>query len=360
MNRIEVEKDEPQEAQPAEPLSAAERQKKWLRRAGLIGLGAAGSLGLAIGAACYPLSGLLVRPRLKRLSQLKSPHLRHLLSRRKIDFEDITIPSFDGTRLHGWWMPSGVDAPTVVVLHGVKKNRTDVLRAALALRQAGLNVLIFDGRGHGNSEGRYVTYGFYERRDVETAIEWLVAEKKIDRNCVGLAGESMGAAIALQVAARNEWIRAVWADSPFASLRRVSEEFLRRVTHLPDAVLNPVIWTTMQFANYRGNFDVKAVDPLSLAAGIKCPVYLVHGTADQLIATAHSQNIFDALGGDKEMWFVEGARHARSVRHAKREYSERLVSFFTRKLKSNAPGATHQIEGNRDSSHSSVSPSGSM
>jgi fermentation-respiration switch protein FrsA (DUF1100 family) len=313
--------------------TTAVRQKKWLRLAGLLGLGAAGSLGLAIGAASYPLSGLLIRPRLKRLSQLKSPHLRHLIRRRKIDFEDITISSFDGTRLYGWWMATSADAPTIIVLHGVKKNRTDVLRAGLVLRQSGFNILIFDGRAHGSSEGRYVTYGFFERRDVETAIEWLVSEKKINRNRIGLAGESMGAAIALQVAAHNDWIRAVWADSPFASLRRVSEEFLRRVTHLPSAVLNPVVWTTLQVANYRGSFDVKAVDPLALAARIKCPVSLVHGTADQLIATLHSQNIFDALAGDKEIWFVEGARHARSVRYAKQEYSERLTRFFNDKLK---------------------------
>ncbi|HKS40939.1 MAG TPA: alpha/beta fold hydrolase, partial [Blastocatellia bacterium] len=322
-------------------VTAAAGQKKWLRLAGLLGLGAAGSIGLAIGAASYPLSGLLIRPRLKRLSQLKSPHLRHLIRRRKIEFEDITISSFDGTKLYGWWMATAVDGPTIIVLHGVKKNRTDVLRAGLALRQAGFNVLIFDGRAHGSSEGRYVTYGFFERRDVEAAIEWLVSEKKIDRTRVGLAGESMGAAIALQVAAHNDWIRAVWADSPFASLRRVSEEFLRRVTHLPGAVLNPVVWTTLQVANYRGRFDVRAVDPLALAAQIKCPVSLVHGTADQLIATAHSQNIFDALAGDKELWFVEGARHARSARYAKQEYSERLIRFFNDKLK-----RSHQTEDN--------------
>jgi fermentation-respiration switch protein FrsA (DUF1100 family) len=102
---------------------------------------------------------------------------------------------------------------------------------------------------------------------------------------------------------------------------------------LPDAVLNPVLWTTLQVANYRGKFDVKTVDPLALAAQIKCPVFLVHGTADQLISTAHSENIHAVLSGEKEIWFVEGARHARSARHAKREYSERLTRFFTEKLK---------------------------
>ncbi len=145
----------------------------------------------------------------------------------------MTIPSFDRTLLYGWWMSAGRKAATVVVLHGVKKNRTDVMRAAFVLRRAGLNVLLFDGRGHGNSEGRYVTYGFYERRDVESAIEWLVKEKRIDGGRVGLAGESMGAAVALQVAAHNPRIRAVWADSPFASLRRITEEFVKRITDCP-------------------------------------------------------------------------------------------------------------------------------
>jgi dipeptidyl aminopeptidase/acylaminoacyl peptidase len=308
--------------------------RKWLRRAGLIGLGAAGSLTLAIGAASYPLAGLLIRPRLKRLSQLRSPHLRNFIRRVGIAFEDVTIPSFDGTRLYGWWLEAGEDSATVVLLHGVSKNRTDVLRAALVLRRAGFNVLVFDGRAHGKSEGRYVTYGFYERRDVEAALDWLINGKGIDRGRIGLAGESMGAAIALQVAAHLPWIRAVWADSPFASLRRVAEEYVTRVTRVPGSVLSPLLWTTVRVANYRGKFDVDTVDPLALAAQIKCPVFLVHGTADSLIAPEHSQNIHDALTGPKEIWFVEGARHARSIRfrNARRQYSERLKAFFTENL----------------------------
>lgn len=309
----------------------AER-KNWLRLASLIALGTAGSVTLALGAACLRLSQVLIRPRLKRLSQLKSPHLRHLLERRNIRFEDVTFASFDGTRLYGWWMAAGADRPTVILLHGVKKNRTDVLRAAIALNEAGFNVLVFDGRAHGSSEGRFVTYGFFERRDVDSVVDWLIEHKQIDRQRIGLAGESMGAAIALQVAAQNDRIRAVWADSPFASLRRVSAEFLMRVTHLPGRLINPVVWTTIQVANYRGKFDVLAVDPLALAARITCPVYLVHGMADQLIAPEHSKNIHDALSGEKHLWFIQGVRHARGARYAKRDYAERLVSFFTKTL----------------------------
>lgn len=303
----------------------------WLRRAGWVTLGAVGTFGLLMGAS-YPLSGLLIRPRLKRLSQLRSPHLKTLIRRIGIDFEEIVIRSFDGTKLYGWWVEASPSAATVVVLHGVKKNRTDVIRTCLVLRRAGFNVLVFDGRAHGNSEGRFVTYGFFERRDVEVVLNWLTNDKAVDSSRIGLAGESMGAAIALQVAVADPRIRAVWADSPFASLRRVTEEFVQRITHLPSLVLNPVLWTTLRVANYRGGFDIATIDPLTLAERIECPVFLVHGTADELISTTHSKNIYDALRAQKELWLVPGARHAKAARHTKHEYAERIIRFFQQHL----------------------------
>src|SRR5688572_15607930 len=76
-----------------------ERATWWLKLAGLIAAGTAGSLTLLLGAASFPLSGILVRPRLKRLVQLRSPHLRAFLKRIRVEIEDVTIPSFDNTRL---------------------------------------------------------------------------------------------------------------------------------------------------------------------------------------------------------------------------------------------------------------------
>ncbi|HYL98538.1 MAG TPA: alpha/beta fold hydrolase [Blastocatellia bacterium] len=303
----------------------------WARLALGIGLGAVGSA-LAVGVASFPLSSLLIRPRLKRLRQLRSPHLRARIERAGLVVKDVEFTSFDSTRLSGWWLEHSKTSPTVIVVHGVKQNRTDVVRAALLLRRAGFNALLFDGRGHGNSGGKYVTYGFYERRDVEAAIQWLIGEAGVDPGLIGLAGESMGAAISLQVAASNPSIRAVWADSPFASLQRVASEFVQKVTHLPAAVLSPLLWTTLRVANYRGNFDVETVDPLALASKITCPVFMTHGTADQLISVEHSRNIYEKLAGKKELWLVEGAAHARAARFARTEYADRIVRFFKKNL----------------------------
>ena len=304
---------------------------KWAKRAGLTALGLAGSYLTLCVSAAIPLSSHLIRPRLKRLPQLDSGHLRRFLSARGVVFEDVSFRSFDGTRLHGWWFEAGRDRPTVIALHGVTKNRTDMVRFAIALGAAGINVLLFDGRGHGKSEGRFVTYGFYEKRDVEAAIDFAVLTKGVSDLSIGLAGISMGAAITLQVAAANRRIRAIWTDSPFASLARVSLDRLRTWTRMPDAPLRPVMWVAMKVAERRGRFEVRAVDPLALAHQIACPVYLVHGDKDAIIGLDHSLSIFDALSSaEKELWVIPGVAHGRGFRRATPEYAERLVAFFRR------------------------------
>ena len=305
------------------------RARRWLKRAGIISLGVLGTyLTVCVGAA-YPLSSFLLRPRLRRLRQLKSGHLRRFLAARGIAFEEVHFHSFDGTRLDGWWFEAGAERPTVVALHGVTKNRTDMIRFAVALGAARMNVLLFDGRGHGRSDQRFVTYGFYERRDVEAAIDYVIAEQGVNETRIGLAGVSMGAAISLQVAAANRRIHAVWTDSPFSSLAHITMDRLRYWTRLPEHSLRPLQWATFKVAQRRGRFDVRLVDPLALAAQITCPVYLVHGDADALISVEHSLRIFDALpSSEKHLWIIPGVGHGRGFRHATSEYAERLVAFF--------------------------------
>lgn len=319
------------------PASGRQIAARWLRRAGVVALSAAGSYVTFCVGAAYPLSSRLIRPRLRRLPQIESNHLRRFLEARGVAFEEVSFRSFDGTRLNGWWFEAGRDCPTVIALHGVSKNRTDMIRFAVTLGAAGMNVLLFDGRGHGKSDPRFVTYGFYEKRDVEAAIDFAVLAKGVSDARIGLAGISMGAAITLQVGAANRRIRAIWTDSPFASLSRVSMDRLRGWTRLPEQTLRPVMWVAMRVAERRGRFEVRAVDPLALASRIACPVYLVHGDADAVIGVEHSRNIFDALpSSEKHLWVIPGVAHGRGFRRATEEYASRLVGFFRRAFEERA------------------------
>ena len=147
----------------------------------------------------------------------------------------------------------------------------------------------------------------------------------------GLAGTWRGAAISLQVAAANRRVSAIWTDSPFASLTRVSMERLRSWTRMPEHALRPVMWVAIKVAERRGRFEVRAVDPLSLASQISCPVYLIHGDKDAIIGVDHSKHIFEALASaEKHLWVIPGVAHGRGFRRVTDEYAERLVDFFRR------------------------------
>jgi fermentation-respiration switch protein FrsA (DUF1100 family) len=89
----------------------------------------------------------------------------------------------------------------------------------------------------------------------------------------------------------------------------------------------------MQVAQRRGRFDIAVVDPGALSTKITCPVQIVHGDADTMIDVGHSVHIFDALASpEKHLWIIPGAAHGRGFRRAKREYHDRLVSFFRKTL----------------------------
>lgn len=310
-----------------------ETTTRWFKRAGIAMLGAAGSYMLLSAAAAYPLSSMLVTPQKKRLAQLTSRHLRYFLRRKRVHYQEVDFRSFDGTRLHGWFLQAGRWKPTVIALHGVTGNRTSMLRFAMVLYQAGFNVFVFDGRGHGLSQGEFVTYGYHETRDISALIDYLIREHKVREKSIGLIGMSMGAAIALQVAARDKRIRAVWAESPFSSLEQISAEYIADATRLPQSMLKPVTWGAMFVANRRGRFNVSEVSPMAIAPHISCPVQLVHGAADTFVRPEHSQRIFKALTTlPKELWLVPQAAHTQCFRYARQEYRERLEWFFRKNL----------------------------
>src|SRR5258705_3264833 len=133
-------------ATESESAIQVQNQVGWARRTGKFILG---SLGAAAGLVtlAIPISNILIRPRLKRLHQLRSPLLARFLQKKGYDFKPVSFQSYDGKRLHGWILLKSVDNPTIIVLHGVKGNRTSVIRYAIALCNANFNVLVFDSRG---------------------------------------------------------------------------------------------------------------------------------------------------------------------------------------------------------------------
>lgn len=215
---------------------------------------------------------------------------------------DATFAGMDVT-LHGWRCPATSSRRgTIVWLHGVADNRGSAVSVVDRFGPRGFDVVAYDSRAHGDSDGAACTYGFYEKLDLHRVID------AIPDGAIVLIGDSLGGAVALQEAADDPRVTAVVAAEAFSDLRTVA-------TERAPAVFTPAaIRSAFARAATEGGFDVDAVSPVRAAARIRVPVLLIHGAADVDTPPSHSRRIFAALAGPKRLILVPGAAHNQSLR----------------------------------------------
>ena len=192
----------------------------------------------------------------------------------------------------------------MIYLHGIADNRGSSVGAIRRFTAAGFEVIAYDSRRHGESEGDVCTYGYYEARDLRRVIDAVAVDRVI------LFGTSLGAAVALQEAAGDPRVSAIVAVEVFSDLRTIARE--RAPALLPGATVRQAL----KIAEERGRFSVDEVSPVRAAASIHVPVLLVHGEEDAETSIAHSERVLAALRGPKRLIRVKGAGHNRSLSDA--------------------------------------------
>lgn len=242
--------------------------------------------------------------------------------------QEVHFTADDGTPLYGWFLPAGADRPGVVVCHGYQRALEETFPLGCDLRARGFNVLLFDFRGCGRSGGRFTTIGYEEPRDALAAVRWL-QERLGTGAAIGLLGISMGGAVALAVAGQCPAVRAVVADSAYATL---SGAVAHRLRTLPPA-LRALYYLSMRGAEWQCRARVAWVRPVDAARRLlDRPVLLIHGTADDVVPYEHAWELLTALPGPCELWTLTGVPHAMARFHAREEYLARVTAFFARHL----------------------------
>jgi pimeloyl-ACP methyl ester carboxylesterase len=197
---------------------------------------------------------------------------------------------------------------TVVLLHGVRLDKGSSTRMALSLCDAGYRAILVDLPGHGESEGRYLTYGAAEAREVSRLLDAFAASGG-QLGPLGAYGFSYGAAVAINLAAADRRVHSVVAVSPFASLREVLVDYRRK--YLP-AVLRvvPDAWfqQAIDQAAWLTSFDPDASAPIANIASAS-ETLLIHGDADTQVPLRHSQKLEQAAGGRARLVVLHGATH---------------------------------------------------
>ena len=136
------------------------------------------------------------------------------------DAEPWSARTADGLTLRGWYLPTSERRRLIVLVHGMWSSWLEMAALGRDLHHRGYDVLLFDLRGHGQSDPSRLTLGNRERADIRTVMDWAELEG-FSRDRVGWLGYSMGASTLLLEAAHNPSIQVAVIDSPYGNLPEV-------------------------------------------------------------------------------------------------------------------------------------------
>jgi pimeloyl-ACP methyl ester carboxylesterase len=240
--------------------------------------------------------------------------------------EEINVMAAPGFKLNCWLIKASAPARgTIVHLHGLADCKLDGLRLAKLFHDHGYNVMLYDSRRHGESDGEFCTYGYFEKHDVPKVIDYLETRSDIGPGRIGVFGTSMGAAVAIQAAAIDGRIAAVVSENSFATLRSIFDDYQKRMIQLPFHYLrNIVIKRSEQIAKFRA----KDVSPLDCVKDLRIPILFIYGTDDHLIHCRYTVSLYQAKIAPKELFAIQGAKHNDTWKIAGKLYEQRLLTFF--------------------------------
>jgi dipeptidyl aminopeptidase/acylaminoacyl peptidase len=245
-----------------------------------------------------------------------------------LSFEEISIQVDDGHTLSGWYIPAEASDKAVIFIHGHGADRHEGMRWFKAVHQAGFNILAFDLRNQGKSAKSFSTMGYFEKRDVIRALDYLQQQKQIES--IGIFGTSMGAATSIMAMVDDSRIAAGVFEAGWANLDDLYSEIIEQHMGLPSYPLLPL---TTWMLEQRTGMEMVKLNPEDMLADIAPrPVFIIHCSGDNLIGFSHGERNYAAAKKPKEFWKSPCQMHARAWQSDPEYIEQRVTNYFTKYL----------------------------
>lgn len=288
---------------------------RWLFAGGVLVVFLVNGFGLLVGNWVYQETKALqaempVRKSLKLSEQLD-------FGRRQKGWQDVTLTSRYGYPLAGTFIPNPTPTnKTVVFLHGFTESRLSGIYYLGIYLDAGFNMLVVDSRAHGDSGGNFVTWGVYEKYDLDQWIDWLY--ERYPDGTVGVHGISMGAAAALMHAELNEQKKRVSfyiADSAYSDFETLINIELKGKIHTidPELPLKLLLPYANAAAFLNDRFTFYQASPIRAVGAVTTPVLYLHGEADRLVPAVMAHELYNATKGPRQIYIFPRGAHAAGI-----------------------------------------------
>lgn len=200
--------------------------------------------------------------------------------RKQISFSEFELPTPETIRfqngvlrLRGWYFKNPKKQNCgVILLHGFSNFKIQMLPYATPFWKRGCSLFLYDARAHAESDGKYSTYGYHEKMDLERAVEYFSEIDNTPEDRIGIFGIDLGASTALQFADGQYEYGFVIADTPYKDMRSYVEH---RYESLYSRLIRFFIPLSLSIAELRGDLLVDEVSPLNTAKMINKPILIL-------------------------------------------------------------------------------------
>jgi len=233
-------------------------------------------------------------------------HIDQTPDRFGLNYDDVILTTSDGVKINGWLLPASIsNAPlTVLLFHGNAGNMSHRFEKLSVLHHLGVTVFIIDYRGYGRSDGAPGEDGTYH--DARAAYDYLVTQRKVAPRSIVVYGESLGSAIAADLAAKVE-VGGLVLEEAFTSIGDVGQRMFPFL---------PVRWLVKN-----------KYDTLSKMPRINVPLLIVHSREDELFNMRHAQRLLAAANEPKQLVELHG-HHNDAFLVSAAIYHDALQKFF--------------------------------
>jgi uncharacterized protein len=277
------------------------------------------------------LVGWALYPGFDAFVQLVNPFNRStpILATNHLPVHEVHFRAVDGVQLAGWLVIASPRAPTIVLVHGSRGSRVDMLPWAQFLYNAGYNVLLYDSRGCGESQGWDTTLGAREPDDVLGAVRYLQQRSDLLVKRYGALGISLGAGVVLLAAAHETALQAVVVDSAWVDEHSVLGG-MNHVGFLPLLSYEPALVDDLIGAHLE---DVSPLHAISLISPRAVLLIQSADDANKNTPLAGERQLYAEARAPKEQWIAPSGGHVGAIDAYYHEYTSHVLNFFATFLK---------------------------
>ncbi|MEN8929210.1 MAG: alpha/beta fold hydrolase [Flavobacteriales bacterium] len=217
----------------------------------------------------------------------------------------------------------------IIMVHGIGSCKEPFVNLAENLASKNIGTFLFDLRAHGKSGGKYCTYGYYEKNDIQEIVDYL--KFKFPNKKIGIWGASLGGAIAIQSLELDARIEFGLIECTFTELDRIVYDYQKRICY--GVGFKFITDASLAKAGEIAEFNPEEVKPINSVEHITQPVFLAHGDKDENISFEYGKLLFENLKSEEKTFVpIEGGGHNSLQELGGIEYHNKVMNFIDRQL----------------------------